>query len=89
MLPNIVTCLYTFIRREGDYRLLSKAELEKWSKMLDEMREKVKRIYLLWNTNHEDHSVVNGRNLLEMMGKEKFVAPPPEKGVIKVHYDTS
>jgi hypothetical protein len=60
-------------RREGEDRLLSQEELQRWKDNLNVIRKQVTEpnaVYLLWNTNHLDQSIVNARNLMKLEDAE-------------------
>jgi len=82
----VTSPLFTYVRvhrRHGEHRILSQEQLFKWKEVLLKVREEVKEnVFLMWNTNHEDQSIVNARNFVKVMGDEYFLnCLPSEKGI--------
>lgn len=59
-------------RRVGNDRLLSDQEILDWAERVKEMikmsNNELKHIWIIWNTNHEDHSMENASKLEKQLG---------------------
>ncbi len=57
-------------RRVGEDRLLTDDELKEWARRIRELPVAPKRVWMMWNTNHETQAIDNGAKLEALLPAE-------------------
>jgi uncharacterized protein YecE (DUF72 family) len=74
-------------RRVGDERRLSADELREWHDAIVHVAKQstapTTTVWMLWNSNHEDHSIVNANELAKLFTKADGVEVYDWKGILR------